>query len=102
MRKVTNWGLVDIDFVAHCIIRLSNVCELYAGSDPTPEPIGHKCFLCKRDLSYSPEGPISQPLAPPAAAVLSCGHTFHEYCLERITPDDQSKDPPCIPCALGE
>ncbi|XP_027340511.1 uncharacterized protein LOC113853963 isoform X2 [Abrus precatorius] len=70
--------------------------------DQTPEPIGYKCFLCKRDLSYAPEGPISQPPVPPAAAVLSCGHTFHDYCLERITPDDQSKDPPCIPCALRE
>ncbi|TKY48001.1 hypothetical protein E2542_SST25415 [Spatholobus suberectus] len=74
----------------------------FKGSDQTPEPIGHKCFLCKRDLSYAPEGPISQPPVPPAAAVLPCGHTFHEYCLERITPDDQSKDPPCIPCALRE
>ncbi|KAJ1428464.1 Zinc finger, RING-type [Sesbania bispinosa] len=68
----------------------------------TPEPIGYKCLLCKRDLSFEPEGPISQPSVPPAVAVLSCGHTFHEYCLERITPDDQYKDPPCIPCALGE
>ncbi|KAL2332538.1 hypothetical protein Fmac_020119 [Flemingia macrophylla] len=68
----------------------------------TPEPIGYKCFLCKRDLSYSPEGPVSLPPLPPAVAVLPCGHTFHECCLERITPDDQSHDPPCIPCALGE
>ncbi|XP_014500172.1 uncharacterized protein LOC106761168 [Vigna radiata var. radiata] len=70
--------------------------------DQTPEPIGYKCFLCKRDLSYEPEGPISLPPTSPSVAVLSCGHTFHEYCLERITPCDQSKDPPCIPCALGE
>lgn len=77
-------------------------CLLSSGSDQTPEPIGYKCFLCKRDLSYEPEGPISLPPDSPAVAVLSCGHTFHEYCLERITPCDQSKDPPCIPCALGE
>ncbi|KAG5104014.1 hypothetical protein JHK82_040984 [Glycine max] len=70
--------------------------------DQTAEPIGYKCLLCKRDLSYAPEGPISQPPVPPATAVLPCGHTFHEYCLERITPDDQSKYPPCIPCALLE
>ncbi|KAI4355856.1 hypothetical protein L6164_004588 [Bauhinia variegata] len=68
----------------------------------TPEPSGYKCLICKRDLSYTPEGPISQPSDPPPAAVLSCGHTFHDYCLQRITPDDQSKDPPCIPCALRE
>lgn len=70
--------------------------------DQTPEPIGYKCFLCKRDLSYEPEGPISQPRVSPPVAVLPCGHTFHDYCLERITPHDQSKDPPCIPCALPD
>ncbi|KHN31870.1 uncharacterized protein LOC114377608 isoform X1 [Glycine soja] len=70
--------------------------------DQTAEPSGYKCLLCKRDLSYAPEGPISQPPVPPATAVLPCGHTFHDYCLERITPDDQSKYPPCIPCALLE
>ncbi|KAF7843176.1 uncharacterized protein G2W53_000081 [Senna tora] len=69
-------------------------------ADQTPELIGHKCLLCKRDLSFTPEGPISQPSPPPVAAVLACGHTFHNHCLERITPEDQSKDPPCIPCAL--
>ncbi|TKY52684.1 hypothetical protein E2542_SST24206 [Spatholobus suberectus] len=76
------------------------MCELYFGSDETIEPIGYQCFLCKRDLSYAPEGPISQPSDLFSVAVLSCGHTVHEYCLERITPEDQSKDPPCIPCAL--
>nr|XP_007150822.1 hypothetical protein PHAVU_005G183500g [Phaseolus vulgaris]ESW22816.1 hypothetical protein PHAVU_005G183500g [Phaseolus vulgaris] len=70
--------------------------------DQTPEPVGYKCFLCKRDLSYKPEGPISLPSASPVVAVLSCGHTFHDSCLGRITPCNQYKDPPCIPCALGE
>ncbi|KAK7262019.1 hypothetical protein RIF29_28347 [Crotalaria pallida] len=74
----------------------------YKDETTTPEAIGHKCFLCKRDLSYTPEGPIVQPLALPAAAVLPCGHTFHEQCLERITPHHNSADPPCIPCALGD
>lgn len=67
-----------------------------------PRPIGEKCLLCKRDLSYSPEGPISIPPTAPAVAVLPCAHTFHDDCLSRITPADQSKDPPCIPCAIGE
>lgn len=67
-----------------------------------PRPIGEKCLLCKRDLSYSPEGPISTPPTAPAVAVLPCAHTFHDDCLSRITPADQSKDPPCIPCAIGE
>lgn len=75
----------------------------YGCSDQTtPEPIGYKCLLCKRDLSYAPEGPMSQPPIPPTAAVLSCGHTFHEHCLEQMTLDSQSSDPPCIPCALCE
>ncbi|OIW09325.1 hypothetical protein TanjilG_01296 [Lupinus angustifolius] len=87
---------------AQIISSASNISLLHIKyTDETPEPIGHKCFLCKRDLSYRPEGPIFQPAALPAAAVLPCGHTFHEQCLERITPDDHCNDPPCIPCALG-
>ncbi|XP_051136069.1 uncharacterized protein LOC127254812 isoform X2 [Andrographis paniculata] len=63
---------------------------------------GCKCHLCKRDLSLTAEGPAYQPTIPPPAAVLPCGHTFHDDCLQKITPQDQSKDPPCIPCAIGE
>ncbi|XP_076920218.1 uncharacterized protein LOC143581273 [Bidens hawaiensis] len=63
---------------------------------------GHKCFLCKRDLALTSEGSVFQPAVPPPVAVLPCGHTFHDQCLENITPDDQAKDPPCIPCAIGE
>lgn len=68
----------------------------------TPQPIGEKCLLCKRDLSYSPEGPFSLPPIAPPVAVLPCGHTFHDDCLSRITPADQAKNPPCIPCAIGD
>ncbi|KNA04738.1 hypothetical protein SOVF_196710 isoform A [Spinacia oleracea] len=67
-----------------------------------PPTVGFKCMLCKRDLSFAPEGPVVQPPIPPAVAVLPCGHTFHVHCLVIITPDDQSEDPPCIPCAMGE
>ncbi|EYU21753.1 hypothetical protein MIMGU_mgv1a022170mg, partial [Erythranthe guttata] len=70
--------------------------------EATPEPIGEKCLLCKRDLSFTAEGPVFQPTIPPGAAVLPCGHTFHDHCLQKITPKDQSKCPPCIPCAIGE
>ncbi|GFZ07919.1 hypothetical protein Acr_19g0008560 [Actinidia rufa] len=70
--------------------------------DGLPQPIGRKCFLCKRDLSFTPEGPVHQPTMPPAVAVLPCGHTFHDHCLQLITPEDQSKNPPCIPCAIGD
>lgn len=63
--------------------------------------IGEKCHICKRDLTYTATGPVTQPETPPSVAVLPCGHTFHDECLERITPDDQLKQPPCIPCAIG-
>lgn len=72
------------------------------GSERHLQPLGHKCLICNRDLSFTPEGPVSQPSMPPTVAVLPCGHTFHDHCLQRITPEDQAKDPPCIPCAIGE
>lgn len=67
-----------------------------------PELTKYKCLRCKRDLSLTSEGAVYQPTAPPAVAVLPCGHTFHDQCLQKITPQDQAKDPPCIPCAIGE
>ncbi|KAL2533975.1 Uncharacterized protein Adt_07326 [Abeliophyllum distichum] len=74
----------------------------WQGLDGPTKPTGQKCLLCKRDLSFTPEGPIHQPAVSPAVAVLPCGHTFHDHCLQNITPEDQSKSPPCIPCAIGE
>ncbi|KAK2976592.1 hypothetical protein RJ640_021394 [Escallonia rubra] len=74
----------------------------WQGSDGPPQPTGQKCLICKRDLSFTAEGLLDQPSVPPAVAVLPCGHTFHDQCLNRITPEDQSKNPPCIPCAIGE
>ncbi|CAI9754161.1 unnamed protein product [Fraxinus pennsylvanica] len=70
--------------------------------DEPPKTIGQKCFLCKRDLSFTAEGPVYQPAVPPFVAVLPYGHTFHDHCLQTITPQDESKNPPCIPCAIGE
>ncbi|CAI9270411.1 unnamed protein product [Lactuca saligna] len=67
-----------------------------------PELTKYKCLLCKRDLSLTSEGAVYQPTTPPVVAVLPCGHTFHDQCLQKITPQDQAKDPPCIPCAIGE
>ncbi|GKV26926.1 hypothetical protein SLEP1_g36139 [Rubroshorea leprosula] len=67
-----------------------------------PQLSGYNCLICKRDLSYTPEGPVLVPSVPPAVAVLACGHCFHDQCLQRITPEDEVKNPPCIPCALGE
>ncbi|CAN4088603.1 unnamed protein product [Withania somnifera] len=72
------------------------------GFEEPAQPVGEKCLLCKRDVAFNPEGPFSQPSVPPPVAVLPCGHVFHDHCLQLITPQDQSKNPPCIPCALGE
>ncbi|GMI73074.1 hypothetical protein HRI_000976700 [Hibiscus trionum] len=66
------------------------------------QPSGYNCLLCKRDLSYRPEGPILPLTVPPPVAVLSCGHCFHDLCLQRMTPKDQANNPPCIPCVIGE
>ncbi|KAM0034785.1 putative transcription factor C2H2 family [Helianthus debilis subsp. tardiflorus] len=70
--------------------------------ESTPKLSGYKCYLCKRDLALTSEGAVYQPAAPPPVAILPCGHSFHDQCLQNITPDDQAKDPPCIPCAIGE
>ncbi|KAI6689801.1 hypothetical protein NL676_026629 [Syzygium grande] len=70
--------------------------------DEASQLIGHNCLLCNRDLRYVPgSGPISIPSRPPTISVLPCGHTFHESCLDWITPQDQAKDPPCVTCIFG-
>lgn len=74
----------------------------WKGCDEPLGPTGQRCLLCKRDLSFTAEGLVYQPAAPPPVAVLPCGHTFHDHCLQIITPEDQLKNPPCIPCAVGE
>lgn len=76
--------------------------RMCVGFDGPLGPTGQKCLLCKRDLSFTAEGLVYQPAIPPAVAVLPCGHTFHDHCLQIITPEDQLKSPPCIPCAVGE
>lgn len=73
----------------------------FAGTDQT-ELTAHKCLICKRDLAFTPEGPVSVPPIAPVVAVLPCGHTFHDHCLQLITAEDEVKSPPCIPCAIGE
>eukprot|EP00257_Ricinus_communis_P013501 XP_015570944.1 uncharacterized protein LOC8280271 isoform X1 [Ricinus communis] len=73
-----------------------------AKDEKTLVPSGNKCYICNRDLSFTPEGPIDQPKQPIPVAVLPCGHHFHDSCLQRITPEDQAQDPPCIPCAIGD
>ncbi|KAE8646421.1 uncharacterized protein LOC105436188 isoform X2 [Cucumis sativus] len=70
--------------------------------DQTPKLSGQRCYLCKRDLSFKPEGSVAIPKILPTVAVLPCSHVFHGLCLERITPQNQAEEPPCIPCAVGE
>ncbi|KAL5699049.1 hypothetical protein ACHQM5_030003 [Ranunculus cassubicifolius] len=72
----------------------------WAGFTETWESSGEKCCLCKRDLTYAPTGEFAKPDALPAVAILPCGHTFHDECLQNITPEDDLKNPPCIPCAI--
>ncbi|XP_041990686.1 uncharacterized protein LOC121741828 isoform X1 [Salvia splendens] len=74
----------------------------WKGFEEPLEPTGQRCLLCKRDLSFTAEGLMYQPTAPPPVAVLPCGHTFHDRCLQLITPEDQLKIPPCIPCVVGD
>ncbi|XP_072959326.1 uncharacterized protein [Typha angustifolia] len=35
-------------------------------------------------------------------AVLVCGHVYHADCLEKMTPENNSYDPPCPICTHGE
>ncbi|XP_021656209.2 uncharacterized protein LOC110646905 isoform X3 [Hevea brasiliensis] len=72
------------------------------GENKNPQPSGKRCHICKRDLSFTPKGPIYQPEKPITVAVLPCGHHFHDSCLQRITPLNQAQDPPCIPCAMSD
>ncbi|XP_055962028.1 uncharacterized protein LOC126683474 [Mercurialis annua] len=64
------------------------------------EPMGLNCYICKRDLSFSPEGTIENSELRTPTAVLPCGHHFHGSCLEKITPEAQAHDPPCIACVM--
>jgi hypothetical protein len=92
--------ITDNIFFKELVLMIRNL--FIAGFNETPQPIGGKCLLCKRNLSFTPDGPFFQPTNPPAAAILPCTHTFHEHCLQLITPEDQASNPPCIPCAIGE
>ncbi|KAI4331169.1 hypothetical protein MLD38_029380 [Melastoma candidum] len=83
-------------------LKATEVIDFKMQQGTSNQSLGYKCSICKRDVTYAPEGPITVPTAPLPVAVLACGHTFHDQCLQAITPKGQEKDPPCIPCAIGE
>ncbi|XP_062090011.1 uncharacterized protein LOC133796494 isoform X2 [Humulus lupulus] len=70
--------------------------------DETSKRIGHKCFICKRDLSLSADGSVFRSNLLVPSAILPCGHTFHDHCLQLNTPPDQATNPPCIHCSKRE
>ncbi|KAF5725892.1 hypothetical protein HS088_TW23G00624 [Tripterygium wilfordii] len=64
------------------------------------ESIGWSCFLCENDLAHSPtEEDEYETDKFPDVAVLSCGHAFHDVCLQLSISELQCSDPPCIICA---
>ncbi|XP_057510510.1 uncharacterized protein LOC130792896 [Actinidia eriantha] len=75
------------------------------GFDGSSEFIGQNCHLCLEDLSYSPmddefehHNLIDEPSNLPEVSILPCGHAFHSLCLQLITAEEQSRDPPCHIC----
>ncbi|KAF5749486.1 hypothetical protein HS088_TW04G01455 [Tripterygium wilfordii] len=63
------------------------------------ESIGWSCCLCEDDLAHSPTEEEHETDKFPDVAVLSCGHAFHDVCLQLSTSNLQCSDPPCIICA---
>lgn len=94
--------LMNVPVIVRYILKSIVLKEIdFAGEEH--QLVGHNCYFCKRDLSYPPEGPIIEnPELLPTVSILPCGHAFHDFCLQQITPPDEANDPPCIPCAIGE
>ncbi|KAI0504717.1 hypothetical protein KFK09_015670 [Dendrobium nobile] len=61
------------------------------------KPLGASCQLCSLDLAFTPMN-FSESLQFnefPTAAVLSCGHCYHNLCVEAVFG---TVEPPCITC----
>ncbi|KAG5618741.1 hypothetical protein H5410_018565 [Solanum commersonii] len=76
--------------------------KLQARLEEPAQLVAENCKICKRNVMFNPEGPFTRPAIAPPVAVLPCGHVFHDECLQKITPQDQATNPPCIPCVIGE
>lgn len=80
----------------------------WEGLDETFHSSGITCPLCENDLSDMPDEYADEyanqyygddePSVLPSVAILSCGHSFHAICLDGITPEEISSDPPCFFC----
>ncbi|KAK6248188.1 hypothetical protein QUC31_019753 [Theobroma cacao] len=73
---------------------------VWEGFDERIVPLGKSCLLCDGDLANKPvNSPDIERLNPSENAVLSCGHVYHSLCLQFVTSEEKSRDPPCIICA---
>ncbi|XP_021277164.1 uncharacterized protein LOC110411363 [Herrania umbratica] len=73
---------------------------VWEGFDERIVPLGKSCLLCDGDLASKPEHGLDiERLNPSENAVLSCGHVYHSQCLQFVTSEEKSRDPPCIICA---
>ncbi|KAK4712870.1 hypothetical protein R3W88_018777 [Solanum pinnatisectum] len=82
----------------------------WEGSDENFHSSGVTCPICENDLCDMPDEYADayaytdeynddvEPSVLPSVAILSCGHAFHAVCLEGITPEENSSDPPCLFC----
>ncbi|XP_060171704.1 uncharacterized protein LOC132602911 [Lycium barbarum] len=77
---------------------------VWEGPEETFHSSGIICPLCENDISDMPDEYEDEyyddiePSVFPSVAILPCGHSFHAECLERITPEENSSDPPCFFC----
>lgn len=81
---------------------------VWEGPDETFHYAGITCPICENDLSDMPDEYADEyedeyyddvePSVFPSVAILSCGHSFHAVCLDGITPEENSSDPPCFFC----
>nr|XP_019070332.1 uncharacterized protein LOC104648142 [Solanum lycopersicum] len=78
----------------------------WEGSDENFHSPRVTCPICEKDLCDMPDeyayadeyNDGVEPSVLPSVAILSCGHAFHAVCLDGITPEENSSDPPCFFC----
>ncbi|XVE71683.1 hypothetical protein DITRI_Ditri10aG0171000 [Diplodiscus trichospermus] len=87
----------------HIVWGEQRICEdhiVWEGFVERIVSLGRSCLLCDGDLANETEYNADvEHLNPAGNAVLSCGHAFHSLCLLYATPEEKSRDPPCVICA---